>query len=399
MSKYVIFWYPTLFHTSFQNRPARNEKVKDEDISDTEPVQKEGKYPHFLHIEKDYKEGKADSDKDKANLIIRTYKQNPSKNSIGGTSNCLYNFTLWYEERSNNGFVVYSYNPTGNVNFSSEKGDRFLRAIYHQAKQFYHTHEINHTSDSGLRAYVVEDASFNPTDILKADHCALQNYLEQYENIFKSYAVEVSRFNAIYEKIVELEPAFIKKADNNDIGDEDKKIRDNLGVLAKETKVGISEEEIANNPLSSIIPRVSKHLLQYIRKMCEDAMVEYSYASTLLYSKYNTQIRQDIPFSEDELKVLKGFVGGSAEINKKDVELKDRRRKTAINIKGSVNYLRCIISRCGNREIKEMERLVSKVEGLVDSVGKKGTKDTILWSIIGSIGGAFLGALLGVLIK
>ena len=396
MSKYIVFWYPTLFHTSFQNRPAKNDAIKDDDISDIEPAQEEEKYPHILHIEKDFGGENTDSNKDKANLLVRTFKQNPSKEGIGGRSENLYNFTLKYEERSNNGFVVYSYNPIEGVDFSTQKGERFLRAVYHHAKQFYHTHEINHTSDSGLRAYVVEKANFKPTDILKANHCALQNYLEQYEIIFKDYAVNVSKYNAWYEKILEYESEFIKKINKNEVDDEEvKKIRILLKTLADEMNAYITDNEIENESLAILLPNVRKHILLFIREMCEDAMVEYAYASTLLYSKYNTEIRQDITFSEDELMTLKGLPGATTKISKVDVELKDRRRKTAININGSVNYLKCIISRCGNREIKEMERLVSKVESLVDSVGKKGTKNTILWAVLGAIISVVIGFLLG----
>lgn len=243
---------------------------------------------------------------------------------------------------------------------------------------------------------MVKNANFKPTDILKANHCALQNYLEQYEIIFKDYAVNVSKYNAWYEKILEYESEFIKKINKNEVDDEEvKKIRILLKTLADEMNAYITDNEIENESLAILLPNVRKHILLFIREMCEDAMVEYAYASTLLYSKYNTEIRQDITFSEDELMTLKGLPGATTKISKVDVELKDRRRKTAININGSVNYLKCIISRCGNREIKEMERLVSKVESLVDSVGKKGTKNTILWAVLGAIISVVIGFLLG----
>lgn len=129
--------------------------------------------------------------------------------------------------------------------------------------------------------------------------------------------------------------------------------------------------------------------------VCHSLLTIVSTFFSARHSKYNTEIRQDITFSEDELMTLKGLPGATTKISKVDVELKDRRRKTAININGSVNYLKCIISRCGNREIKEMERLVSKVESLVDSVGKKGTKNTILWAVLGAIISVVIGFLLG----
>ena len=205
---YVVFWYPSLYHTSFLLRPVINEKINDDDISDYSPISEEEKaYPHFIHVEKQYRSD-ALKEKDKADLAFRTYKKNPDKNGVGGEAP-IYNFTLKYEERSNNGFVVYSYNPE-EIDFSSSEGEQLLKSVYHHAKSLYHRHEVNHAADSGLYAYHVDsEEGFIPKTILQANNCVLQFFLMQYENKFKDYVNLVSDMNSLFAHLEDSSRNFV----------------------------------------------------------------------------------------------------------------------------------------------------------------------------------------------
>ena len=214
MKVYCAFWFPTIFHET--NKVV---KPKDEvlgiDISD-----------NVIETSK---------------RLFLDIKRQPDNSLLFQT--CCYpnehvdrvvtrELKLQFEKQSNNGFTVYSFDDE-NVNFDDYL---YSNVFYHHAKSLYHNHEINHDSDSGLKAVSSALISFNADTIFQQDNNILKFYITQYETLFtQHYAVEISLANMFYDKMLSFFDALEERI-------KDSEYINNLN----NDKIQILEEELNN---------------------------------------------------------------------------------------------------------------------------------------------------------
>lgn len=388
--KYCAFWYPYIFHTSFDRRYYREEALADIDVSDNA----DSMYRAFLHIDKSYQNEECEKS-DKADLNVKLYSV-----AVDGTELPFEEFKLTFEERSNNGFVIYSYN-TENFDFARSP---FRYAIYHHAKSFYHKHEINTRADSGLKAILGIDLPFEPKNILRADNEIIQEFLVQYESLFKEYAVNISDLHADYISNWESYRLLIENEQQGRSITNKKGYKEGLRQLydsliehldsLKRQNPGLDIKLRNNIPIrrTKIQKEVQKMIyiimldtLEQIRSLCERAMIEYTYCKVLLESKYNTKVKHNIPFTVQELEILKDFSpedNTKKELKKDYLRQKDCLRKTAINIRSSVRYIANIRQKCTSWTSDDVrKRLEESAEQ-----GKRARSIAILGIVLAIIG-------------
>lgn len=380
-TKYVVFWYPTLFHSSFSNRPIHLEKIEKVEISD---YITSSCFKHELYIEKSYEDvhvrtGKNFQSYSKEEAKKKDYANLHVTTKCVSDSRIVHDFILYYQTRSNNGFVVYSYDADV-VDLSTSP---LLCPVYHNAKSLYHVHEINHTADSGLEAYIVDDVNFTPQCILKADNEVLQDYLMQYEDIFRQYMSEISQYNAVYTQLdmyfSNWEQEYICNSDKN-YGDVRKAMKELLERLGDKDSKSVDKMEP-----QAIRLKFRSSILRYIREKCENSMIEYAYCDTLLKSKYNIEIRCDANFSKQELLIHKGFNSETCTIKRRDLSRRDKNRKIAVNILGSIHYIECVRAKCIDRAFCEANDRIDESNVVSKKTFWVGISLTIVFGIISII--------------
>lgn len=208
--KYCVFWYPTIVHTKSE---IINPLQKTIETSDDVGVR------HQITL---------NLDPETNDLLIKS--ESIGRNSIEARLNFI--------ESSRNGLHLYSYD----LNSGSEEA-KFIEAsvdhiIYHMAKDFYHIHEINHDSDSTLRALIVK----KEPNIKSIDNDALMHFLKLYEIKFIAYSKDI----------------FFK----NQYLTQQKKSVENSYLTIKEK-------------------------ISFLNESCENAISEYIYCKSLLNSSYN----------------------------------------------------------------------------------------------------------------
>lgn len=161
------------------------------------------------------------------------------------------------------------------------------RGIYHLCKGFYHEHETNQERDSALPGCL----SDQKIAIEKSDNKALEYYLSNYENVFNSYAKEISGDNRLLEML--------------------------------EAKQPLSMYSFANNTKTTVLEKVGE-----LNKKCENALIEYAYCKTLLTSLRNKSFHHDS---------VVAFDGQEVE-SKHQIE----HRNIAQNIRNAVRYIEAI---------------------------------------------------------
>lgn len=366
-NKYVVFWYPTLFHTAFDKRPGISEEdIKKEEEKEV-PIEDGGEPSQTIQVTRK-ESSKKQKEKFNDNKVNLCFTLKSEKKSI--------EFRLICEERSNNGFVVYSYNPASIPTEIDEEA--FFRVVYQRAKSLYHKHEIyDGNGDHELSAYI-SNKEFDPIIILRADNPVLQFYLEQFEEKLKGYATTVSNESSKYADIE-------RKRGQSGLNEKKRAVAYAKRFPKYAKRIADTNKQIGEN---------SSRILNLMRNLSEDAMIEYAYATTLLKSKYNTVIRTDISFSERELLILKDlYRDWNGE--KEKISQRDRKRKIAVNIEGSINYLRCIISRCNSFETRDSR---DKIKDFTAYIAEKSKKDTIKWAIWGAVISAAIGAITSIIL-
>lgn len=336
MKVYCAFWFPTIFHET--NKVV---KPKDEvlgiDISD-----------NVIETSK---------------RLFLDIKRQPDNSLLFQT--CCYpnehvdrvvtrELKLQFEKQSNNGFTVYSFDDE-NVNFDDYL---YSNVFYHHAKSLYHNHEINHDSDSGLKAVSSALISFNADTIFQQDNNILKFYITQYETLFtQHYAVEISLANMFYDKMLSFFDALEERIKDSEYINNLN--NDKIQILEEELNNIIEELRLHNKKMFQIpfvydaltkrarCRKIIKILLKYrgqicnalvreIVTLCDNARIEYNYCKTLLESKYNTAIRHDVRFSQQQIDLMRS---GEETDEVKNLIEKDLSRKIANNIRNSVRYI------------------------------------------------------------
>ena len=236
--------------------------------------------------------------------------------------------------KSNNGFVIYEcdeqkieekYRET----FFSE--DLLLKPIYHKIKEFYHTHEADKEKDSALKAQC-GDKRYASVDefLLKGDF--LLNLLVDFETLFRASAETISDHNSkLQEKLEEY-----------------KNSKEKIETLIKETGE--------------------------LSRLCENALIEYTYCKTLLTSIYNKFFQHStgselLPADSDDEKT------------RREKETKVEYRRKALNIRNAIRYVENIKYKNQNRQnfiISEQNTILAKILKNGDRTQQIGLTLTVL---------------------
>lgn len=340
---YCAFWFPTIYHTAFAYRKR---------TSCTEPISITDSQEDILFFQVSLNEKTFD-------LNFKIGKNVDTKsNTIANEEDAL---TLTKVSKSNNGFIVYSYN------LSETKTDFFksfshLNICYHHAKSLFHVHEKHGSGDYCLVS-MFWDSSYRIANLIDQDYGmknldyagvlgwqeglkkndfinihdnpVIQYYLAQYESMFKYHAQYLSETYGQYKNL-ELD---IEKSKGN------KKL---LWNQWRAMHIALNDSHIfynkmldclyfclplflINNINGRLFSKMQLHTMEVIRDASIKASVDYVYCKTLLESKHNTAIKyntgvEDKPVNERDNNYYKS----------------DMLRKMAVNIRSSVRYIEYI---------------------------------------------------------
>lgn len=427
---YVVYWYPTIFHREKERRLDPN--LDFEDISDNSNLP--------LKVKKEEKED--------GQLIYTLRFEDRDKKPIKDIT-----FELIRKDERRNGFTVYQYDrvglraklregikegymyraqhdarpiPEGYLETALDKYDdavldkyidKIFISCYHSAKDLYHKHEIQDSSDGRLKAYlknpVTKEYLTSLPDINKPNHEALCFFIEQYESLFWEYAhtisdkyskikVTLSVFLTKKRKKVDSKtdaiaylndlnklassikhvPNHLEEEEGNEeiqfaaaaIADED--YANSIANVAKEQEaetewyennINLNQRDYSQKNLEelkgeiwekeNIVYNYFVDYLNSLQGMCGNALTEYNYCKSLLESKYNTEYKYDLELTEEELSAL-----GKREKVTEELNAKDLHRKIAFNIRNSIRYIVEVRSKCGIWESEIIRDLVQKVD-------------------------------------
>ena len=354
MRRYCAFWFPTIFHQTDINVVRERNEVLNIPISDNV---KNSADELFLDVVKQQDEG----------LLFTTYRL-----LMDGTKEKKHELKLKLEERSNNGFAVYSYDDE--VNFSDYL---YNHVFYHHAKSLYHDHEISHDSDAGLEALSSDMIPFVPKDIFRQNNPIVRYYLKQYETLFaQHYACRLSKHNKFYDRVLRLFDALqrydkerkpLSKKEFCRLEKELDTIREEISSYSKElveipfvydalTTRARCKKKMKN--LLNAQGQICHALMKSITILCDNARIEYTYCKTLLESKYNTQIKHNVIFDNQEIYQISH--DGPRNGRRKDkLSQIDESRKIANNIRNAVRYIENIKGKC---EYRTYELLDNRLE-------------------------------------
>ena len=266
--KYITLWFPTIFHRDLVLK--RNSiEFRVDDMSSP--------FPYLCTLNFHSKpEGKHNIE-----IISKLTK----------TDGTIQEFTviLVNEDISKNGFAIYSCDdsPVPEDMKDIFFGEDLLgKPIYHKIKEFYHIHESVSDKDSALIAQVKSKLE----KINKPNNEFLINFLKDFEKMFRDSAETISSHNLNLQTKIE------KYKDNN------------------------------SHKLEELIIET-----QTINRLCENALIEYTYCKTLLTSIYNKSFRHDI-----------------LPDNPSDEQIEDRRK--ALNIRNAVRYIENVRYKNSNRQ-------------------------------------------------
>ncbi len=324
--KYCTFWYPTIYHKELEcfylegHRLSR--VISDRGITYT------------LHIVRDASE----------NLIVTSEFDSKSASTP---------FTVVLEKTSNrrNGFVQYRFDTDPIPVGLYDKFKTVLRRdVYHLAKDFYHEHEANRgekTRDAALWAVVTD----TPLPLNAIDNQFLTSYLTDYCEIFKDYAEDISHLNYLAQNSEEK----IKLFEN---------------YLKQHPKLSSKNKKIIQTAINNQWDKYIPDLCLEVNKLCENALIEYTYCKTLLCSKYNGSFHPTVPSP------LTSF--------------KTECRQGILNIRNSIRYIENIKFRNQNRVSQQIQRQIGLTRQALDQ-GEKAGKISILLGL----GGVLLALIFG----
>lgn len=428
---YVVFWYPTIFHREKERRLVPN--LEFDDISDSSNLP--------LKVKKEEKED--------GQLIYTLCFEDIDKKPFKEIT-----FELIPVDERRNGFTVYEYDrvglrdklregikegyknraqhdarpiPEGYLETALDKYDdavldkyidQIFISCYHSAKDLYHKHEIQDSSDGRLKAYlknpVTKEYLTSQPDISKPNHEAICFFIEQYESLFWGYAHTISdkyseikgslsdflkkkrkTFDSKTEAIAYLNdlnklvspikhvPNHLEKEEgkeeieSDDVAITDKEFAESLIKKVKEEEnaetewyennINPNQQDYSQKNLEDLKGeiwekenQVYNYFVDYLNSlqgMCGNALTEYNYCKSLLESKYNTEYKYDLQLTDTELSAL-----GKRENVTEELKAKDLHRKIAFNIRNSIRYIVEVRSKCDIWESEIIRDLVQKVD-------------------------------------
>lgn len=391
---YIVYWYPTIFHKERERQSCYNKEFVE--ISDYLDI----KFGHSLEIKKEELQENQD-------LKYTIRFDNKDENS--------FSFIFKYVDSRRNGFVVYAYdrnhikreleaflrNP--GVDYDKYIDDIFI-SCYHHAKDIYHKHEIHHSSDGRLIAYFGDKNKgyiYNKPDISKPNHEVIGFFIQQYETLFDTYAHTISREYAVLKPLLQdlfetkrkkiqfidkkaalsylsdLKSLWARQIDcikeivtiedvdydaalsNIKSEEEEESVFATNSVDLSETPSSTSWSKIKKEiqKTESILTNYASDSLRSVLRTCCNALTEYNYCKSLLESKYNTEYKHDLSFSDSDIVIL-----GGDKISDPILAAKDDHRKIAFNIRNSVRYIEEIRNKCNIWENELTRNLVNSVD-------------------------------------
>jgi len=321
MEKYIVFWFPTIFHQPLTIKKSfieNDEEGSDGyfDISDNSekghPDDAGAKYFVKFSIKESEKE-----------IIITVFSKIVNKDDKGNPVFFEVELRSINEQVRRNGFVQFKFSVENilsieNKPISNESKQAFEnslpQAIYQKIKEFYHVHECNSKEkDSAL----VPKITIKQINLEDDDNDALIGFLRDFETLFKLSAETISRCNKEVEILVE----------------QFERIR---YVMPE------SEAEL----LTIMKEKINKYI-DTLNKLCSDVTIEYVYCKTLLTSRHNKTCKYD-------------FVD----------ETSNKNRICALNIRNTIRYVETIKYKNQHRQIRLLRFLTEEIKDVTKKVDK-----------------------------
>lgn len=216
---YIVYWYPTIFHREKQ----RQEEFSDDfvDISDSSSLplsikkEEDGKDLLYTLLFKDIAKEVSLRfefvDDRKNGFSIYKYDRVALRESLRKTLKEALQKAIkkTIEEGTE---IKKAYIETALDKYNDTVIDAYIDEIfiscYHNAKDIYHKHEIQDSSDGRLEAYFKNSETgeylYDQPDIITPNHEVISFFIEQYERLFDTYAHTVSRqYSEITPKLAE----------------------------------------------------------------------------------------------------------------------------------------------------------------------------------------------------
>lgn len=342
--KYCVFWYPTIFQQDFRF-PCTERESFSEDISDKAL----GKYILTVEIKygKTNQEGECLIVKSQLNRRTFTVKLEAVGGQVDGFVQYSFDTDIKYVDGT-------SITPSDYKKFESV----LKRNVYFLAKQFYHIHEAKNDRDSNLLGYINKDKDEQQVNLKQDDNEALSEYFKSYCNIFTGYARELSSLNRdiqgneqmlrfyeakkrLYVQGKKTTPTELEKQQKdldeykNLIDEIEREIEEEKRTLPIWEKIGGGEkrkQEIKRKEdiweegrinidewqkqierirsgkscrkdkkkQKELDKRIREHTrlirerLRGINRVCENALIEYTYYKTLFESRHNKTFKPDV---------------------------------------------------------------------------------------------------------
>lgn len=425
---YCVYWYPTIFH---KQRKSKTHQIPEKFIDDKSPL-------YSLSISVNENENNGD-----LTFNIRFYEGKVSEEDKQKTAikEIVVKYTACHT-LMHDCFVIYSYQREKLVDDvknvlryfyqkaihqneedsaievldkkANEFVDRVFLNFYHQAKGLYHEHEVQKESDGRLQAYFYNEKENSyvkqEPNIDLRNHEAIIYYLDQYEQLFSTYAQQVSTLYRQFKEHVDsfsevIPPEKLHESSRDDLAESllklrfEKYLRDKIdeplveedyrGPMSVEDIKRLMDEDTAKEDTykqwlkdekSKIVQIVNNeeieseirqryndktillvNELNTLLKLCGDALTEYNYCKTLLESRYNSDYGYSILFDSCE-EIQTNIKNKQSEEEKK--QLKTAHRKKAFNIDNSARYIEEVRHKCDVWENQLLQDTVIRINHL-----------------------------------
>lgn len=465
---YIVYWYPTIFHREKQRQEEFSKEFVDISDSSNLPLsikkEEQGKDLLYTLLFKDINHKISLRfefvDDRKNGFSIYKYNRETLRGDLRkalkealqkAIKNALENGTEIKDE----------YIESALDKYDSSVIDKYIDEIfiscYHNAKDLYHKHEIQDSSDGRLEAYFKNSETgeylYDRPDIINPNHEVISFFIEQYERLFDTYAHTISRqYSEITPKLAE----YFKIASSKEIKDK-KSALEYLSKLQKHVRANKllqialdNDKLLKTNKTNFSIEDSIDSLIGDYKQQIDDVEKELKKEQELFdainndennenrkiqrFNKIKKEIWRNedfvINFFVDYLKSLLGTCGNAlTEYNyckslleskynteykhnldiaendlkilgenksvSKELQAKDHHRKVAFNIRNSVRYIEEIRNKCTIWENEMTRNLVNSVDKMqrTSEISNRLSKHLAVWSII--LG--FFGILFGVL--
>ena len=427
---YCVYWYPTIFH---KQRKSKTHQIPEKFIDDQSPLYSlsisvnENENNGDLTFNIWFYDGKVSEENKQRTavkeievkytachtlmhdcFVIYSYQREKFVDDVKNVLGYFYNKAIHHNETDSAVEVLYKK--------ANEFVDRIFLNFYHQAKGLYHEHEVQKESDGRLHAYFYNEKEnsyvIQEPNIDLRNHEAIICYLDQYEQLFSTYAQQVSTLYRQFKEHVDsfsevVPPERLHESSRNDLVESLLKLRfekylqdkideplvddDSNGPLSEEDIKRLKDEDtakedkdkqwlkdekskivrIVNNEeiVSEIRQRYNYSTILLVNelntllKLCGDALTEYNYCKTLLESRYNSDYGYGILF--DSCEEIQTSIKNE-QSDKAEKQLKTTHRKKAFNIDNSARYIEEVRHKCDVWENQLLQDTVIRINHLSD---------------------------------